>query len=157
MLHRQRHNWNATSAASMMPAPSSWIGVITSPSKSALRTVANSGSRFMISAVRNAPTRTVDTKSKVATNDNLGGLALSTSYQYDGEGRVIAVTEPGNKVTKTSYDKEGRVVQVTVDPKTISSPNDNPNGLNLITTYAYDTPTRTVTVTEGAGSALPHA
>src|SRR5580700_4910619 len=53
MLHRQRHNWNATSP---------WIGVITSPSSAALRMVASSGSRFMISAVRNAPTRMVDTK-----------------------------------------------------------------------------------------------
>src|ERR1700692_5049714 len=45
----------------MMALPIPWIGVMTSPSTSALRSIAVSGSRCMISGVRNGPMRIVDT------------------------------------------------------------------------------------------------
>src|SRR5580692_3645887 len=80
ILHRQRHNWNATSAASMMPAPSPWTGVITSPSMSALSTVATSGSRFMISALRNGPMRVVEIYS-VKTATAVQTLTTATATQ----------------------------------------------------------------------------
>src|SRR5580658_9907833 len=55
----------------MMALPIPWIGVIAWPSTSALRIVAVSGSRFMISAVRNGPTRSVETKTnKIAAVDD---------------------------------------------------------------------------------------
>src|SRR5262249_29470186 len=58
------NNWNAASAASIVAAPSPCSGVMVSPRTSALPTIAISGSRFMISAVRNGPTRMVETKMK---------------------------------------------------------------------------------------------
>ena len=74
-----------------------------------------------------------------------GGLALTTTYVYDGEGRLTDVTEPSGRLTRTSYDRDGRVTQVAVDP----------SGLNLRTTYSYDKQGHTLTVTEGAGGTNP--
>src|SRR4029077_21246867 len=59
---RHLHSWNAISAASIMPLPAACSGVMISPRISALRIMAMSGSRFMISAVRNGPMRTAETK-----------------------------------------------------------------------------------------------
>src|SRR5580698_6854421 len=103
MLHRQRHNWNATSAASMMPAPSPWIGVITSPSSSALRTLANSGSRFMISAVRNAPTRMVDTKMN-RKPEVMATLMPTMAIQPVGVCGGCQFNVPSDKATNSAVD-----------------------------------------------------
>src|SRR5271169_3268879 len=48
----------------MMALPSPCAGVMTWPSSSALNTIAVSGSRFMISAVRNGPILIVETTMK---------------------------------------------------------------------------------------------
>ncbi len=74
-----------------------------------------------------------------------GGLALTTTYVYDGEGRLTDVTEPNGRLTRTSYDRDGRVTQVAIDP----------SGLNLRTTYSYDRQGNTLTVTEGSGGSNP--
>ncbi len=71
-----------------------------------------------------------------------GGLALTTTYVYDGEGRLTDVTEPDGRLTRTSYDRDGRVTQVAIDP----------SGLNLRTSYTYDKQGHQLTVTEGFGA-----
>ena len=47
----------------MTTPPIAWMGVMVSPSTGALRTVDSSGSRYMISALRNGPMRLIDTNS----------------------------------------------------------------------------------------------
>ncbi|HYM35024.1 MAG TPA: hypothetical protein VET48_06470, partial [Steroidobacteraceae bacterium] len=64
---------------------------------------------------------------------------------YDGQGRVIQVTEPNNRVTQTSYDNGGRATDVAIDP----------SGLNLRTHYTFDDEDRTLTVTAGYQSSTP--
>lgn len=82
----------------------------------------------------------------------MGGETRVTTYEYDGQGRVERVTEPGNRVTTTSYDRDGRIKDVIVDP-------GSSGALNLRTHYDYDTVARTVTITEGylsGGPTQPH-
>ena len=74
-----------------------------------------------------------------------GGLALVTSYTYDGQGRVTRVDEPNGRRTDTTYYRDGRIDTVAVDP----------TALNLRTRYTYDRTGRVVTVTEGYGSTAP--
>lgn len=88
------------------------------------------------------------------------GLQLTTQYIYDAKGQVVWTQAPNGVWTNTQYDLRGDALTVTVDP--IHGPNwqtgaaaDNPNGLNLTTSYTYDQMGRTLTVTEGAGSAQP--
>jgi len=97
--------------------------------------------RLSYDAANRILSRTVDT----------GGLALTTTYQYDGLGLVEQVVAPGNKITATTYDRDGRVTQVVVDPYNATT---NPNGLNYATTYVYNSEgdAKTVTVTQGAGN-----
>jgi YD repeat-containing protein len=93
-------------------------------------------------------TFTYDAANRVLTSmqdSATGGLALTTTYVYDGEGRLTDVTEPSGRLTRTSYDRDGRVTQVAVDP----------NGLNLRTAYAYDKQGNQLTVTEGFGGSNP--
>ena len=68
------------------------------------------------------------------------GLALTTVYTYDGQGRQLTVTDPGGRVTGYSYDREGRLTQMAQDPAS----------LNLRTQYTYDALGRQLTVVEGA-------
>jgi YD repeat-containing protein len=92
---------------------------------------------FSYDAANRVLTRTEDTGS--------GGLALVTSYIYDGQGHVTRVQDPSRRITETTYDAAGRVIQVAVDPA----------GLNLRTSYEYDRQDQVITVTEGVGSAQP--
>ncbi len=75
------------------------------------------------------------------------GLALTTSYAYDAQGRQVQVTDASGRVTQTAYDREGRVLTVTLDP----------NGLNLVTRYDRDAAGREVLVTQGYGTAAASA
>src|ERR1700678_2342868 len=47
----------------MIAPPANWTGVSTSPNTTMLNSVETTGSRFMTSAVRNAPIRTVEANS----------------------------------------------------------------------------------------------
>ncbi|MBD9477439.1 putative Ig domain-containing protein [Pseudoxanthomonas sp. PXM02] len=71
------------------------------------------------------------------------GTPLITQYQYDGQGRQLAVTDPSGRVVQYAYDREGRLKEVAQDP----------SGLNLRTQYTYDAAGRQVSVIEGAGTA----
>jgi YD repeat-containing protein len=74
-----------------------------------------------------------------------GRLQLQTVYAYDGQGRVMRVTEPSGRITDTTYYRDGRVEQISVDP----------TGLNLRTRYTYDRTGHVITTTEGLGSTTP--
>jgi len=97
---------------------------------------------FTYDAANRILTRTVDS--------GTGGLRLTTTYTYDGEGRVTRVVEPNGRTTDTAYDRDGRITLVTVDPVSV-----NPNGLNLRTQYTYDLAGHVLIVTEGYGSGNP--
>jgi YD repeat-containing protein len=77
-----------------------------------------------------------------------GSLNLATTQTYDRANRVIRTTDARNVVTRIDYDAANRVLTRIVDPKTIVNANDNPNGLDLKTTYSYDGQGRTLTVTD---------
>ena len=70
------------------------------------------------------------------------GTPRITQYQYDGQGRQLAVTDPSGRVVQYGYDREGRLKEVAQDP----------TGLNLRTQYTYDAAGSQVSVTEGAGT-----
>jgi YD repeat-containing protein len=81
--------------------------------------------------------------------NNTNGLDLSTTYSYDGQGRVLTQTDSNGVVTLTQYDNKGQVTSVTVDPS------DNTigyTGLNLVTLYSYDSVGHTLSVTQAAGT-----
>ena len=71
------------------------------------------------------------------------GLALTTTYAYDGQGRQLTVTDPSGRITGYQYDREGRLTQLAQDP----------GGLNLRTQFTYDAAGRQFSVTDGAGTA----
>ena len=73
------------------------------------------------------------------------GLNLTTSYAYDGEGRMMTTTSPNGVVTTTQYHADEPVHQVAIDP----------TGLNLVTRYSYNNEGDTVTLTQGLGSTNP--
>lgn len=100
------------------------------------------------------------------------GRGNTTSYQYDKDGNVLSVTDAagtestdydragriyiardknGNRV-KFEYDAAHRLFVRTVDPKTIVNPNDNPNGLNLVTSYQYDAKGDRIEITDAGGT-----
>ncbi|HYM34984.1 MAG TPA: hypothetical protein VET48_06270, partial [Steroidobacteraceae bacterium] len=70
------------------------------------------------------------------------GVHLATQYTYDAEGRTLTVTAGyGSSTPRTTnyvYDLLGRGTEEMVDPKTITTQNDNPNGFNYVTNYKYD-------------------
>lgn len=74
-----------------------------------------------------------------------GGLALQTTYEYDGRGRAVRVTDAAGVVTSYAFDAKGQLTDAIVDDVT--------GGLRLRTTYTYDAEGRTRTVVEGAGTA----
>ncbi|HEY4082292.1 MAG TPA: LysM peptidoglycan-binding domain-containing protein [Burkholderiaceae bacterium] len=64
----------------------------------------------------------------VATTADVSGLALKTSYTFDGVGNTLTVTDPKGLVTTYVYDKLGRRTSEVVDQ----------GGLNLSKSYEYD-------------------
>jgi len=70
-------------------------------------------------------------------------LNLTTQYEFDAFGQQITVTEaPGTaaeRVTRYEYDQKGELFKVTVDPQ----------GLKLLTTYAYDGLGNTLQISQG--------
>jgi YD repeat-containing protein len=96
---------------------------------------AATATRFTYDAAGRVLTRQVDP----------AGLKLTTSYQYDGQGRALRVTDAAGTVTRYDFNARGELAEVVVD--------DRPGGLQLRTTTAYDAQGRTLRVTEGAGTA----
>ncbi|MFK2902320.1 hypothetical protein ISP15_18510, partial [Dyella jejuensis] len=68
-----------------------------------------------------------------------GGLALTTTYTLDAQGRQLSITDPTGAVTTYAYDADGRVLSQT-------------NAVGSVTTYTYDGDGKTLTVTAGAGT-----
>ena len=66
------------------------------------------------------------------------GLALETTYAYDGEGNLTRVTDPHGVVTVYEYDRRNRLIKETVDS----------NGLNTVTQYEYDNADRLTKITD---------
>ena len=91
---------------------------------------------------------TYDDAGRVHTRTvNPGGLALVTTWTYDGNGRVVKVVDPRGVATTTAYDPAGNVASTTVDP----------GGLNLVTTYAYDGLGNVQAVTSPVGNVTRYA
>ncbi len=91
---------------------------------------------------------TLDDSGRVHTRTvNPGGLALTTTYTYDGNGRVVKVVDPLGVATRTDYDAAGNVSGTTVDP----------GGLNLLTSYTYDGQGNVQTATSPAGNVTRYA
>ncbi|MGC4061891.1 MAG: hypothetical protein QM749_13995 [Aquabacterium sp.] len=88
-----------------------------------------------------------------------GGLNLTTQYIYDAKGQAVWAKDANGVWTKTEYDLQGQVKAVVVDPRQspnwVSGADDNPTGLAIRTEYTYDARGKTLTVTEGVGSAQP--
>jgi YD repeat-containing protein len=86
-----------------------------------------------------------------------GGLNLTTTYQFDGQGRQLQVTEAVGKpealVTKYVYDRKDQIKQIIVDPNNRLDANGNAitvtAGLDLTTTFTYDGVGETLTVEKG--------
>ena len=71
----------------------------------------------------------------VASTVDPSGLALTTTYELDADGRTLKVTDPNNIVTRYEYDKLGRrIAEVTDD----GINGGNAGDLKLTRTYAYD-------------------
>ncbi|WP_124553271.1 RHS repeat protein [Methylophilus methylotrophus] len=85
------------------------------------------------------------------------GPTYTTLYYYDGQGRQNWERDARGIWTRIDYDAKGQVTGVTVDPKRtanwVSGADDNPNGLNITTSYSYDARGKKMTVIEGAGTA----
>ncbi|MBI3898836.1 MAG: LysM peptidoglycan-binding domain-containing protein [Gammaproteobacteria bacterium] len=78
-------------------------------------------------------------------SDHTGtSVRASTLYTYDGLGNVVLKRAQGNtstggdEVTRYFYNANGWFTSQIVDPKTIATANDNPNGLDITTTYKRD-------------------
>jgi YD repeat-containing protein len=71
-------------------------------------------------------------------DDNAAGLALTTTYTYDGVGNQVDVTDPAGTLTLYSYDILGRRVTEQLDP----------NGLNITRHYTYDVHNNVVASTD---------
>lgn len=92
------------------------------------------------------------------------GLNLTSKTFYDAKSQAIWQQDASGIWTQTQYDLKGQVTSVIVDPTTIPNasstetaitPVANATGLNLRTDYTYDARGKTLTVTEGVGSAQP--
>ena len=88
----------------------------------------------------------VDRLFRSTVDSAAGGLQLVTTFAFDPNSRVLTVTEPGGRVTRTEYDRDGRVAFIYVD---YGGP------AQRRTDYTYDAANNELTVTEFAGSALP--
>ena len=73
------------------------------------------------------------------------GLNLTTTTQYDGQGRAVKVTDAAGTATSYVFDAKGQLRDTIVD--------DVSGGLRLKTSSSYDAQGRTLTVIEGAGTA----
>jgi YD repeat-containing protein len=73
------------------------------------------------------------------------GLDISTSYEYDGLGRAVKMTDAKGVVTTYAFDAKGQLEDVVVD--------DVAGGLRLRTSLTYDAQGRTLTIVKGAGTA----
>lgn len=88
----------------------------------------------------------------------------STSYEYDKNGQLKKVTDAlGRTIARNDYDDSGRLFQTTDARGTVTELSYDavnrvlerrvdPAGLNLKTTYAFDTSGRQIQVTEAAGT-----
>lgn len=85
-------------------------------------------------------TYSFDAENRVLTRSEPGSAAL-TRYAFDGQ--VMTETDASGRVTQTTYDRLGRVSMVAQDP----------NGLNLRTTFSYDAEGHTLAVVQGAFTA----
>jgi YD repeat-containing protein len=103
--------------------------------------------RGLVQSTRDATGRTVEYRYDAAgrvlerIEDPLG-LALTTRYEYDAQGRQVRVVDPEGAATRLAYDAAGQLVEVERDVA----------GLRERTTYAWDGLGRQITVTEAAGT-----
>ena len=74
---------------------------------------------------------------------NSNGLALTTSYERDGEGRLTAITDPRGTITRYVFDHRDRLAQEIVDS----------NGLNLVTSNGYDNADNLTRIVDPRGQA----
>ncbi len=81
---------------------------------------------------------------------NSGGLALTTTYQYDAFGRATLITDPNGVVRQTVYDQAGRTIQTIVDP-------GGAGHLNLVTAYTYDANGNVLSMTDPTGAVTTYA
>ncbi len=77
------------------------------------------------------------------TVDPDGLLKLKTTYEYDGQGRQVKITDARGTVTTQKFTAKGELQEVVVDA----------DGLKLKTSYSYDAQSRVLTVIEGDGTA----
>jgi len=82
-----------------------------------------------------------DTGRLTRTVVNSNGLALETSYEYDGEGYLRHWTDPREVVTNYKYDRRNRCTKQIVDS----------NGLNLVTEWEYDQANNVIRMTDPRG------
>lgn len=87
---------------------------------------------------------TYDAANRVLTRQVDPTLKLRTSYQYDGQGRAVKVTDAKGVVTTYVFDANGQLKDQVVD--------DITGGLKLTTSYSYDAQGRTLSVIEAAGT-----
>lgn len=85
----------------------------------------------------------------IAVTDNVGGVSYTN---FDRAGNVLTTRDRNGNVVKFSYDAANRELTRTVDPTGIDVPNDNPNGLNLVTSYTYDAKGSRLTITDPNGT-----
>jgi YD repeat-containing protein len=111
------------------------------------RTYERTGMRYDTTDANGVVTRlTYNAANRVLTRVvDVTGLALTTTYGYDGQGRVTSVTDERGVVTQTSYDRDGRVTTIAIDPA----------ALNLRTTFQYDKRGSVTVRTEGYLSSNP--
>jgi|GEM_PF-3145620 len=84
-----------------------------------------------------------DLAGRVLKKTVIGTINQVTSYEFDGMGRQVKVTEgegtTQTRITTYEYDKTGRVFTETVDPA----------GQGLVTTYRYDGSGQAIKVSTG--------
>jgi YD repeat-containing protein len=89
-------------------------------------------------------TRRVD-PDNTATSYN--GLALTTTYTYDGKGQTLTVKDERSITTSFSYDSKGQTLTRVV----------NMGGLDLTTTFSYDAKGNQLSVTDAEGVLTKYA
>jgi YD repeat-containing protein len=106
---------------------------------------------------------TYDKRGQVTqTQQDVGGLNLTTSATYDAFGRVTDTYDGNNNHTHTTYDRLGRVVQITdalninryTSYDAFSRVFKQTDALNNVTTTSYDDVNRTMTVTTAEGISM---